>query len=79
MTAIAEKIRAEALQLSETERAQLAHSLILSLEDSAHETDEDWEALWEAELNRRVAKIDSGESPGRPAEDVLADIRAKYS
>lgn len=79
MTAIAEKIRAEALQLSETERAQLAHSLILSLEDSVHQTDEDWEALWEEELNGRVAKIDSGESPGRSAEDVLAEIRAKYS
>ena len=79
MTAIAEKIRADALQLSETERAQLAHSLILSLEESVLETGEDWEALWEEELNRRVAKIDSGEPPGRPAEDVLAGIRAKYS
>lgn len=79
MTAIAEKICAEALQLPEAERAQLAHSLILSLEESVQETGEDWEALWEEELNRRVAKIDSGESPGRSAEDVLAEIRAKYS
>jgi len=76
MTETAEKIRAIALQLSEDERAQLAHSLILSLEDG---TDEDWEALWGAELDRRLAKIDSGESSGRPAEDVLADIRSKYS
>ncbi len=79
MTAIAEKIRAEALQLSEEERAQLAHSLILSLDDKGAGADNDWEALWEVELNRRIAEIDAGESPGRPAEDVMADIKAKYS
>lgn len=76
MTAIAAKIEAEALQLSEKERAELAYRLILSLDE---ESDSDAEAAWDAELERRMKSIESGESAGRPVEDVLAEIKAKYS
>ena len=32
----------------------------------------------EAELDRRMAEIESGEDPGVPAEQVFAELDAKY-
>jgi putative addiction module component (TIGR02574 family) len=58
MTAHAlEKIRSEALSLSESERADLAHSLVASLDGPA---DHAVEKEWDAEIRRRLAEIDSG-------------------
>jgi putative addiction module component (TIGR02574 family) len=76
MTQQAEKLRIEALQLADADRAELAHALINSLES---ETDKDAEAAWDRELERRLLKIESGSSKGRPAEDVLNEVRAKHS
>jgi len=52
-----EKIRSEALSLSEAERADLAHSLVASLDGHA---DQGVEKAWDAEIRRRLAQIDSG-------------------
>ena len=52
-----EKIRSEALNLSESERAELAHNLVASL-DGPSEPDAD--KAWDAEILRRLAEIDSG-------------------
>jgi putative addiction module component (TIGR02574 family) len=52
-----EKARSEALSLSEAERAELAHSLVASLDGPP---DADAEAAWDAEIRRRLAEIDSG-------------------
>jgi putative addiction module component (TIGR02574 family) len=51
------KIRAEALSLSDHERAELAHDLIASLDAPA---DADTIDAWDAEIARRVAEIDAG-------------------
>ena len=66
----------KALNLSPEERAELAHELILSLDDTR---DKEVETAWDAEIERRVREIKSGKAKGRPAEDILAEIRAKYS
>ena len=42
-------------------------------EDSAEEGAEE---AWEMEIARRVERIKNGTAKGRPAEDVLKDIRA---
>jgi putative addiction module component (TIGR02574 family) len=76
MTQQAEKIRSEALQLGDADRAELARALIQSLDS---ESDADVEAAWDHELEQRLKRIDSGESTGRPAEDVLNELRAKHS
>lgn len=52
-----EKVRSEALSLSESERAELAHSLVASLDGPA---DRDAEHAWDAEIQRRLAEIDAG-------------------
>jgi putative addiction module component (TIGR02574 family) len=76
MTQLAEKIQSEALQLADADRAELARVLIQSLDS---ESDADVEAAWDRELEHRVKRVESGESAGRPVEDVSADLRAKHS
>jgi putative addiction module component (TIGR02574 family) len=69
-----DEIRAQALDLSASERASLAHELILSLDDpEALELS----AEQEAEIRRRVQSVRDGKAAGRDAEDVLADIKAR--
>jgi putative addiction module component (TIGR02574 family) len=41
-------------------------------------TQEEWEAAWEAEINRRLADIDAGRTKWIPAEEVMARLKAKY-
>ena len=43
-----------------------------------HQTAEDEDA-WDAELARRAEEIRSGQAQGEPAEQVLAELRKKYS
>ena len=51
------KLRSEALMLSETERAELAHALVKSLDAP---TDADASEAWDKEILRRLAEIDAG-------------------
>ena len=51
------KLRSEALMLSETERAELAHALVKSLDAP---TDADASEAWDKEILRRIAEIDAG-------------------
>jgi putative addiction module component (TIGR02574 family) len=76
MTETAERMKHELAQLSQRDRAELAHFLIHSLDEEA---DPDAEAAWDAELARRMAEIQSGQAVGEPAEQVFAEIRAKYT
>jgi putative addiction module component (TIGR02574 family) len=59
----------QALQMPIHQRAQLAHTLIQSL-DTASDSDRD--QLWEAEISRRVDDIRKGRVQGIPASQVLA-------
>ena len=70
------EISIKALTLPTRQRARLAHKLIKSL-DKMQETDRD--KAWDVEIKRRVVEIKSGKKKGRPAESVLAEIRARYS
>jgi len=70
-----EKIRNEVMTLSASERASLAHDLILSLDDPS---DYDLSPTQEHEIQRRLSMVREGTASGRPAADVLADIRARY-
>ena len=68
-----EQVRKEAMGLSASERASLAHDLIMSLEDpAAYESSPEQEA----EICRRVRMVKSGKAAGRPAAEVFADVEA---
>ncbi len=71
-----EKVRSQVMTLSASERASLAHELILSLDDPA---DYDLSPTQETEIQRRLKMVREGTASGRPAAEVFADIRAKYS
>lgn len=74
MSTTVNQIRSKVMGLSSSERASLAHDLILSLDDAA---DLDLGAEYEQEIQRRVQLVRKGKATGRPASSVFADIRAK--
>lgn len=76
MSVTAERIRTELTGLNDTERAELAHFLIQSLDPG---WDEDAESAWDTELARRAEEIQSGRASGEPAQKVFSELRAKYS
>ncbi len=67
-----EVIEAEAMKLTPGESADLADKLWLSVH-SKGEVD----AAWDAEIERRIQQIDSGEVECIPWETVMAELRAK--
>ncbi len=72
MTSTAKKILDEALALPREEREELVGALSSSLEPVELSPE------WEAEIARRVRKIESGEAVFRDAQDHLDELRAKY-
>jgi hypothetical protein len=69
-----DQLEGEVLKLSPVSRARLAERLLESLETLS---DEEREALWIEEAQRRDREIDAGVVVTRPGEDVLRDARAR--
>ena len=70
-----EKMTKDALSLPLKDRAKLAHKLITSLDEHV---DSDVNNAWETEINRRVRDIKNGIAKGKPAVQILSEIKAKY-
>ena len=66
------KLKEKAVRLPETERAELALTLIESLEPADKG---DVEAAWLVEIERRCREIERGEVKLIPADKVLAEAR----
>ena len=60
-------------KLPQKDRARLAMSLIESLDPG---TDEDAEALWLDEAEKRLNAYDAGKTQSRPVNDVIAEIKS---
>jgi putative addiction module component (TIGR02574 family) len=54
-----QRLRSEMLALSEAERAELAHDLILSLDEPR---DNGVGEAWDREISRRIGEIDAGQA-----------------
>ncbi len=67
-------VLAEALQLPRSERAAIAQELLASLDGPA---EEDVEASWLAEVERRLGDVEGGVSEPSPWEDVHERIVAR--
>jgi len=72
----AKKLLHEALGLPREERAELAAELIASLDGPA---DPDAEQAWAAEIERRAARVLTGEGQGTPWEEVRRRIEGEIS
>lgn len=71
-----EKVRVEALNLSEPDRAELAQQLVASLDGPP---DSDVEKSWDAEILRRLAQIDAGTARLIDREEFSRRMRARIN
>jgi hypothetical protein len=71
-----DELKAEAMKLSPEARAQLAHALLLSLDELS---ESEIERLWLEEALRRDEEIDAGKVKLRNAEDVFRDARERLT
>ena len=65
-----EILELEALKLTPGERAALAQRLLASLDE-----DSEIEDAWAAEVERRIAEVESGAVQVIPIEEALARVR----
>jgi putative addiction module component (TIGR02574 family) len=63
----------QALELTVEERASLAAQILESLDSS---DDPEVQAAWQAEIERRMAQLDSGEVQGVPIEEAKRQVRS---
>lgn len=68
------ELKQKASRLSEAERADLALSLIESLDGPA---DPDVEEAWRVEIERRIGQIDRGEVSLVSGDEVFAKLRRR--
>lgn len=68
------EIEHELLSLPQNERAQLAHRLIVSLDEDTH-AEANVEAAWLEEVKKRDAEIERGEVQAIPYEEAMRDAR----
>jgi putative addiction module component (TIGR02574 family) len=80
-TVTTEDLFKAALALDEKDRAQLTHRLIASLDEEGGERldQEEWEAAWTDEAERRLAEMRDGRVKGIPGEQVFARARARLT
>ena len=76
MTRQASELLQKALSLSEEERAELAGSLIESLDATV---DEAVEAAWNQEIARRIEDLHSGKAKTIPWKEVRSRISPKLT
>jgi putative addiction module component (TIGR02574 family) len=68
-----DEIQAQAMKLSNGDRAELADRLWASLDPQ-----EEIDAAWAAEIERRVRQLQAGEVETIVDETVVAELRGKY-
>jgi hypothetical protein len=66
-----EMIEKEALQLPEDQKVTLAHRMLASAEPPP---DPSVDALWDAEILRRIEKLDSGRTTRHSAAEVFGEL-----
>lgn len=76
MSKTAQEVLHEALELNLVDRAELAAELLASLDG---QPDEDAEAAWAAEVERRAARARSGEDADKPWVEVRDQVRDALS
>jgi putative addiction module component (TIGR02574 family) len=69
-----EEIEQEVLGLDVPARAELARTLIDSLDDLS---EDEWDRLWGEEAEQRYEEFLAGRAKAYPAEEVFARIRAR--
>jgi putative addiction module component (TIGR02574 family) len=71
-----EKVRSDALRLTDKERAELAHDLVTSLDGRA---DSNAVQQWDVEVLRRLDEIDSGTATLIDREELSRRLRERLN
>jgi putative addiction module component (TIGR02574 family) len=74
MAKATENVLQNALLLPVSDRAELAAALLASLDG---EPEEDVEAAWSAEIERRASRVRSGDATGRPWPVIREELERK--
>ena len=74
MTVAVAHLKSQASILSAPQRAELVHFLLASLEPE----EKGGQEAWRPEIARRVAEIRGGSAVGRPADEILGELRERY-
>lgn len=72
MSIAAEKLAEQVLALPQDDRADLAHRLIASLDETV---DPDAETEWNEVIDRRSREIEEGKVDCHPIEETIREIR----
>ncbi len=70
-TTLVEELSRRARDLSPEERVHLAEEILATV----HESDEEVDAAWDAEIKRRIAEVENGTATLIPAEEVFTRLR----
>lgn len=70
-----EQIIKAAMALPDAERMRVADELIASLDPAEQQRTEE---AWAREVERRIDELDAGKVRGRPADEVMRELREKY-
>lgn len=73
-----EELKSEALGLPEDQRLELAKAILSSCPDSTAGEGAEIQRLWDQEIMRRAAELESGAVEGIPASEVFAEINAEF-
>jgi putative addiction module component (TIGR02574 family) len=76
MTERANQLLRDVLELPTDERAAVVTELLASLDGAEPPANEDFEAAWAEEIERRARRVLSGESAGTPWGEVRRSIEA---
>jgi putative addiction module component (TIGR02574 family) len=71
MSSLIDELSRKARALPPEERVRLAQELLSSVQDS----DEEIQAAWAEEIERRLEEVENGTAKLIPAEEVFAEIR----
>jgi putative addiction module component (TIGR02574 family) len=71
MSSLIDELSQKARSLPPEERIRLAEDLLSSVQNS----DEEIEAAWAEEIERRLQEVESGNAKLIPADEVFAEIR----
>ena len=74
--AIPAKVVAAALELPREQRAELAAELLRSLDEASLEQDEQIDAAWAVEVERRIVEREAGHTAATPLSAALTEIKA---
>lgn len=72
----ARTLLAEALELADSDRADLAAELLASLDEPTSDSQQEVDRLWAVEIERRSNRVLSGESRGVPWDEARRRIES---